>query len=105
MSDVPEQVFDVLSLSGDAALGHAVTAAKVIKFVGPFAKKVYDARYERWWKGVVTSKGWDTAQEVQGLIEAKLNDSPEVKETIWAAAKEVLETISDEATEVIGSLS
>lgn len=64
-----------------------------------------EKRFRSWWKRVVEDPGWETPQEVQGKIEAKIRESKGAKESVWAAARELLNSISDDSAEVIGSLT
>lgn len=83
-------------------------ALGTIDILRPIAFKRSAERSGIWWKAVLQGKGhWEgkTPEEIQGLITAKIEESPEVKEVIWASARATFESISDRAAEIIGSLT
>lgn len=103
---IVDSTLTLASIGVDLATSNYIGAAlQSIEAIRDFARDAEAAKLGRWFKGMATSKVWETPQEVQGLIAAKIKENPKAKETIWAAAKAILETISDEAAEVIGSLT
>lgn len=95
-----------IQISVSLAKGEYVGAAlEAVGIAEGFAYSEAEKRFNRWWKGVVEDSGWETPQEVQGLIEAKIQESKGAKESVWAAARELLYCLSDDSAEVIGSLT
>lgn len=97
---------DVAGYGLALATGHPLPAALVA--FGVFEDRVKQWREERiarWWKRVVEDPSWDTPQEVQGRIEAALSESDDAREAVWTAAKELIDAITLEAVEVIGSIT
>jgi len=88
-----------------ATKNYVAAAIQVVGELEDFATEAQSKRVHRWWKGLIEDNGWETPQEVQGRIEARLKESSKAKEVVWAAAKEILDAISEESAEVIGSLT
>lgn len=61
-------------------------------------------RAERWWECIVAASPGKTVEEIQGIIEAH-SDEPFVRETILESVRRMLESVSDEAVEVLGSIT
>jgi len=87
--------------SGDPA--SSITAS--IGLVLELMKAERDARLGRWWRRIIADPGWEAPQEVQGIIEQRLKDDPTARDTVWQAAKRVVEMPNDESIEVIGSIT
>lgn len=91
-----------------AALASGDYAGAALGAVGLTKEVIAEERKRRtaaWFKGLVESGTWETAQEVQGLIEARIRGSKKAQETVYAAAREIIDAVSDEAVEAIGSLT
>ena len=94
------------SLGLDVVTKNYVGAAlKTVGVLENFVLRQEATRVARWWKGLIENEDWEEPQEVQGIIEAKIRESSKAKETVYAAAREILDAVSDEAVEVIGSLT
>lgn len=88
-----------------ATQNYTGAALQALALTKDFASAAMERRFGRWFKGIAESTVWAPPREVQGLIEAKIKESSEAKESVWSAAKAILDAISDEAAEVIGSIT
>lgn len=91
-----------LALASGNPLGAAVVAFGVLE---DHVKQWREERVARWWKRLTEDPSWETPQEAQGIIEAALQESADARETVWTAAKELIDAVDLEAVEVIGSIT
>jgi hypothetical protein len=100
------------STAANAAAGATTTALAVFWAMFPAAVAMCiwagfewrKARAQRWWARLVECSCGQTAEELQGLIEAN-REQPWVRETILDSVRRLLEVSCDETVDVLGSLT